>query len=216
MKRVIFTLCVFLSIYCLNGADFLSQEILDSKDLESLAQRAQEDMLDSVFFKDISTPQVIALSDFANLTHFELDIQTLARLPLVSLRDSGKFSLTGAISGNALNADPLLDGIRAQRNKAEFQDIIPNGALLAPTYSLSARISDSLAPLDSGADSKNAQNPQKVRTNLSFIFSITNLKTGLIEWDYIAHISKEAQIEGYYKSQNERACLAGGNGASVK
>ena len=183
MKRVIFTLCVFLSIYCLNGADFLSQEILDSKDLESLAQRAQEDMLDSVFFKDISTPQVIALSDFANLTHFELDIQTLARLPLVSLRDSGKFSLTGAISGNALNADPLLDGIRAQRNKAEFQDIIPKGALLAPTYSLSACISDSLAPLDSGADSKNAQNPQKVRTNLSFIFSITNLKTGLIEWD---------------------------------
>ncbi len=57
-----------------------------------------------------------------------------------------------------------------------------------------------------------------VRAELTFIFSITNLTTGLIEWDYIAHITKSAPLESSYKSPIERACLQQEklNGLSVK
>lgn len=204
MKKFISFLVFFASfLYAESKPSVQDFTLLSNDELKTLSQAVQKDIFDSDFFKDINTPQVIAISDFSNLTHFSLDIQTLARLVLTDLRDSGKFNLTNAISGNALNADPLIDKIRQLRNNEEFKDIIPKNSLLAPTYSLSARISDSII----NTDPKVNQSTQKVRAELSFVFSITNLKTGLVEWDYITHITKDTLLETSYKSLSEYACL---------
>lgn len=44
-------------------------KILSSDELKTLSQSVQKDILDSSFFKEINKPQVIAISDFSNLTY---------------------------------------------------------------------------------------------------------------------------------------------------
>lgn len=153
---------------------------LDSSDISQVASLAGADLASSSFVLDSKDKKrVLAISDFNNVSDFDVDIHLLARELVTEIVNSKSFTLTGAFAGNAFNADPSLDKIRALRNSEEFSDIIPKGSLIAPKYSLSARIGNDIV----------TQGKLNIVT-YSFIFSIVNLETGLVEWDYIERIKK--------------------------
>lgn len=139
-------------------------------DMTQITSLAGADLLESSFIKDSNNKnkKVLMISDFNNLS----DIGLLARELISDMVRSQKFTLTAAISGNAFNANPSLDKIRAMRNNEEFSDIIPKGTLIAPKYSLSARITN---------DTAKQGNLHIV--SYHFIFGIVNLESGLVEWD---------------------------------
>lgn len=174
----IIALCVSL------GSATPSEGTLLSPSLEEIAQFSElagYDLLHSEFAKSSKDEgtKVIAISDFFNLTDFALDSALVARVFLHQIKDSKLFTLTNVIAGNASNADPMLDSIRAMRNNLEFSNIIPKGALLVPKYSLSGRISNDIKELGG-----------KTIVQYNIILSITNLENGLVEWDYVDTIKK--------------------------
>lgn len=193
-------LLILLLLLTLIRAEEASLLSLDSSDITKIAALAGNDMLHSDFAKKDN--KVIAISDFLNKSDFELDISLLARLLIKEMRKDKSLSLTAAISGNALNADPMLDKIRQLRNNSEFSDIIPKNSLIAPTYSLSARIS---------SQAKEMGDMSVVE--YSFIFNITDLHTGLVVWDYIDSVKKIAKMrlpkDFVLESKFGKACMLG-------
>lgn len=163
---------------------YADEFLLNANDIESLASLAGADLSQSRFFQyiDNKTPQIIAISDFNNLSTFDVDTTLLARTLLREITESKHFILTAAIAGNAFNADPMLDSIRAMRNNEEFSDLIPKGTLKAPKYSISGQISSDSA----------TQGKFHIVT-YHIIFSLVNLESGLVEWDYIEHIKKSSK-----------------------
>lgn len=156
---------------------------LNSNDIAQVASLAGADLASSSFVLDSKEKKrILAISDFNNVSDFDVDIHLLARELVSDMTSSKLFALSAAIAGNAFNADPSLDKIRALRNSEEFSDIIPKGSLIAPKYSLSARISNDVV----------TQGKLNIVT-YHFIFSIVNLETGLVEWDYIEHIKKSSK-----------------------
>ncbi|WP_034373611.1 SEL1-like repeat protein [Helicobacter sp. MIT 05-5293] len=156
---------------------------LNSHDISQVASLAEADLMVSPFVLGTKgQKKVLAISDFNDVSDFGIDIHLLARELVAGMLDSQSFTLTAAIAGNAFNADPSLDKIRSLRNNEEFSDIIPKGKLITPRYSLSARISNDIV----------MQNNLNIVT-YHFIFSIVNLETGLVEWDYIEHIKKSSK-----------------------
>ncbi|RDU59198.1 SEL1-like repeat protein [Helicobacter sp. MIT 14-3879] len=160
---------------------------LSYENISQVSSLGAANLMESKFVQDSQTdsgtkPKVLAISDFNNLSDFDIDIQLLARLLLRDIQDSQHFVLTSAIAGNAFNADPMLDKIRAKRNSEKFSDIIPKGMLIAPKYSLSGRITNDTSK----------QGKLNV-VQYHFIFSIVNLENGLVEWDYIEHITKASK-----------------------
>ncbi|MCX2717115.1 hypothetical protein OQH61_05130 [Helicobacter sp. MIT 21-1697] len=180
---------------------------LDSDDISQVASLAGADFMQSAFVRDSKgeKQRVLSISDFNNLSDFDIDIQLLARELVVDMLDSKQFTLSAAIAGNAFNADPMLDKIRTMRNNEEFRDIIPKGSLITPRYSLSARITNDIT----------TQGKLNI-VSYHFIFSIVNLESGLVEWDYIEHIkksSKESLPHLERESPQGRMCRASGAGA---
>lgn len=183
MRCLRFCILVFLfctHIYAQQGKN--NPFTLTFDDMAQITSLAGADLLESSFTKDSKTKKVLMISDFNNLSDFDIDIGLLARELISDMVRSQKFALTAAISGNAFNADPSLDKIRAMRNNEEFADIIPKGTLIAPKYSLSARITNDTTK----------QGSLHI-VSYHFIFSIVNLESGLVEWDYIEHIKKASK-----------------------
>ncbi|MGX2983203.1 hypothetical protein [Helicobacter sp. 23-1045] len=200
MKKVFCIILVFvnLSNLCAESSANLGESFLDESspfflttdDLLSIAELTNADLQNSAFIrtlrKENSTDEIdkaiIAISDFTSTSSYPINIEFLARATLKDILKSKTLNLTTTISGNAMSADKMLDSIRSMRNESEFGDIIPKGLLLSPKYSLSATISSETKAL--GAINS---------VEYSFIFSITNLHSGLVEWDYIERVKKSAK-----------------------
>ncbi len=183
MRGLRFCILVFLfCTYIYAEPNKNSPFVLNFDDISQITSLAGADLLESSFIKDSKTKKVLMISDFNNLSDFDIDIGLLARKIITDTVSSQKITLTAAIAGNAFNADPSLDKIRAMRNNEEFADIIPKGTLIAPKYSLSARITNDTTK----------QGSLHI-VSYHFIFSIVNLESGLVEWDYIEHIKKASK-----------------------
>lgn len=183
MRGLRFCILVFLfCTYIYAEPNKNSPFVLNFDDISQITSLAGVDLLESSFIKDSKTKKVLMISDFNNLSDFDIDIGLLARKIITDTVSSQKITLTAAIAGNAFNADPSLDKIRAMRNNEEFADIIPKGTLIAPKYSLSARITNDTTK----------QGSLHI-VSYHFIFSIVNLESGLVEWDYIEHIKKASK-----------------------
>lgn len=183
MRGLRFCILVFLfCTYIYAESNKNSPFVLNFDDISQITSLAGADLLESSFIKDSKTKKVLMISDFNNLSDFDIDIGLLARKIITDTVSSQKITLTAAIAGNAFNADPSLDKIRAMRNNEEFADIIPKGTLIAPKYSLSARITNDTTK----------QGSLHI-VSYHFIFSIVNLESGLVEWDYIEHIKKASK-----------------------
>lgn len=184
-------------LFCFFSFVFGSLE-LSYDELKVIAKQAEQDLLHSDFSNSIHTPQIIAISDFYNLSDFDIDSGFLASLVLQSMQQSKKFTLTYAISGNAINADKMIDNIRKQRNQAKYSNIIPTQSLLSPTLSLSASIAS-----QAGIEG------DKMFVEYGFIFTITDLITGIVKWDYLATLKKTSSTLAPippYESQYGKMC----------
>ena len=172
------------------------------EELTQFSELASYDLLHSEFVTKGGDKKILAISDFYNLADFTLDSTLLARVFLQHIKDSKVFTLTNAIAGNASNTDPMLDTIRARRNTLEFGDVIPKGALLAPKYSLSGRISSDVKELGS-----------KTIIQYNIILSITNLESGILEWDYVDSIKKtyEGKIPESFFTQTRYGLICSGS-----
>ena len=175
--------------------------MLSHSDISQVVNLGYANLEDSAFMKGSKkSKKVFMISDFNNMSDFDIDITLLAREFMTQMLQSKQFALSGALASNAFDADPSLDRIRALRNNKEFADMIPKGALIAPKYALSARISNDIS----------TQGKFNIIT-YHFIFSVINLENGLVEWDYIEHIkksSKEPLPPLNRESPYGRACVA--------
>lgn len=167
-----------LIFFCSLSLVFASLE-LSYDEIKEVASQTEQDLFHSDFSHSITQPQVIAISDFYNLSDFNLDTGYLATLILQSMQQSKKFTLTYAISGNAINADKMIDNIRQQRNQTKYANTIPIQSLIAPTLSLSARITSRVGIEGS-----------KMFAEYGFVFTITDIITGIVKWDYITTLKK--------------------------
>ena len=192
MKKVFCIFLVIINLCAESSADLdeSSPFFLTTDDLLSIAELTNADLQNSAFIRTLRTQNsadeidkaVIAISDFISTSSYPINIEFLARATLKDILKSKTLNLTTTISGNALNADKMIDSIRSMRNESEFGDIIPKGLLLSPKYSLSAKISSETKAL--GAINS---------VEYSFIFTITDLHSGLVEWDYIERVKKSAK-----------------------
>lgn len=207
MKRVA-TLILLIALYIFPNTQAkqeasLTALSLSTEEIRQISELAGLDLLNSEFVKngDRESKKVIAISDFYNLADFPIDSILLARIFLQTLQDSKVFMLTNAIGGNASNIDPMLDSIRSLRNNKEFSDIIPKNALIAPQYSLSGRISSELKELGT-----------KTLVQYTIILNITNLKNGLIEWNYVDLMKKvyEGKIPNNLSTQTRYGLICNG------
>ncbi len=203
-SKIIYSLLCALCIVCAKAESRLDSSdelLLNASDIAKIASSAGKDLLDSRFATSSTSTQIVAISNFYNLTDFQIDTHSMALLILKNMKDSSKFTLSGAIAGDALDKDPLLDKIRAQRNELEYQEVIPKHSLLVPRYSLSARIS---------AITKSKGNKNAIEYH--FIFSIVDLVNGLVVWDYITDFEKSANAPLPFHQNTEskygKACNA--------
>lgn len=209
MKYIFYVALSFLCVLQVVKAQ-PSDNLSLSPSLEEITQFSElagYDLLHSDFAQGDKGKKIIAISDFYNLTDFALDSALIARVFLQQIKDSQVFSLTNAIAGNASNTDPMLDSIRAMRNNLEFGNVIPKGALLAPKYSLSGRISNDIKELGG-----------KTIVQYNIILSITNLENGLVEWDYVDSIKKtyEGKIpEGFFTQTRYGLICSGSANADI-
>ena len=126
MRYVLWIIALCVSL----GSATPSEGTLLSPSLEEITQFSElagYDLLHSEFAKSSKDEgtKVIAISDFFNLTDFALDSALVARVFLRQIKDSKLFTLTNVIAGNASNADPMLDSIRAMRNNSQRRAASP-------------------------------------------------------------------------------------------
>lgn len=193
------SLCIVVLLCFLQNplhAEIQNTALLTQSDLEQVSQLAGLDLLQSNILESLGK-KVFMLSDCNNVSDFNADMPFMSRLFLATLKENKNFVLSGAIASNAFNADPMLDKIRQMRNNNEFADSIPKGSLIAPQYSISMRLSSNMR-LQKGV----------YIVEYHFIFTLLDLKTGLVEWDFthsITKLSKELPSESL-ESQYGIAC----------
>lgn len=154
---------------------------LDYHDIEKAASDSLQSLLSSSYVRNISrtgSPKVLMISSVINDTMQNIDTDQLTRKITRDMRNSGKFQLTLAVGDNA---DRGISQGRSVRNDEEFDQhtTIEKGTLKAPELSLSGKIVQ-----------KNTKVGSKQRTDYYFLLTLTNLKSGLVEWDDEVNIIK--------------------------
>lgn len=191
--KVIATSCVALSIVgcgggkvsyvdTQNSAEYTSTGI-DYHDIEAAVHKSVQSLLNSDYVMDLEKKQVLAISDVVNDTMQQVDVKGLTSKVARAMRNSGKFQLTNAISGSGGSTDKMIYKSRDLRENDEFDQYTTaeKGTLIAPNLSLSGVIVQ-----------KNTRVGKKQRVDYSFTLTLTNLKTGMVEWDENTHIIKVA------------------------
>lgn len=156
---------------------------IDYHDIETAVHKSVQSLLKSEYVMGLEKKQVLAISDVINDTMQQVDVRGLTSKVARAMRDSGKFQLTSAISGSGGSTDQMIYKSRNLRDNDEFNQYTTEekGTLIAPNLSLSGIIVQ-----------KNTKVGNKQRIDYSFTLTLTNLKTGMVEWDENTHIIKVA------------------------
>lgn len=154
---------------------------LDYHDIEGAAKKSVENLLSSGYVQMLDKKKVVAISDVINDTMQKINIQELTMSITRDMRNSGKFQLTNALAGSGGMKDSMFSTSRELRDNEEFNQktTIEKGQALAPDLSLSGKIVQ-----------RNTSVGNKQRIDYSFLLVLTNLKTGIVEWDDSVHIIK--------------------------
>ena len=172
----IFISCASNATYIKDSAKYTSYGI-DYHDIEKMVDNNAKSLLKSDFVKDLTQSQskkVLAISDIQNDTNQSIDMELLSRKFVCKIRDSKKFILTNAISGNANSIDSMIRDSRGLRNDEEFNQHTTQqkGNLISPNYSLSGKISQRVTRIKND-----------MRIDYQFLLTLTDLKTGTVVWD---------------------------------
>ncbi|PAF52679.1 penicillin-binding protein activator LpoB [Helicobacter sp. 13S00477-4] len=187
---------VFISVLfltgCSSGVKYLDSNDskkytsigLDYHDIEEAANQNVQSLLQSKYIKNLSTakkPKVLAISDVINDTMQDFNTEELTRKITRDMRNSGKFTLTMAMSGSGGSTDKMLNQAREARKNDEFNQytVQEKGNLIAPELSLSGKIVQ-----------KNTKVGSKQRVDYYFLLTLTDIKTGLVVWDNEVNIIK--------------------------
>lgn len=153
---------------------------LDYHDIEKAAQDSINSMLNSQQIKSITSSgkKVLMITDIINDTMQTIDTDQLSRKITRFMRNSGKFSLTLA-QGSKVEKGIAIS--RQARDDEEFDQktTIEKGNLKSAEFALSGKIVQ-----------KNTKVKSKQRTDYFFLLTLTNLKTGEVEWDDEVNIIK--------------------------
>lgn len=127
-----------------------------------------------------SERKVLMISKISNETRQHIDTDLLTKKIRVALSKTGRVVTSTAV-GQGDVEEPGVKTVRDLRSDDEFDGkTLPNkGELKAPRYGLSGKIIENLV-----RDGKNQQ------STISFQLSLTDLKTGLAEWEEEVEISK--------------------------
>lgn len=165
-----------------DSAEYTSAGI-DYHDIEAAVHKSVQSLLNSEYVMSLEKKQVLAISDVVNDTMQQVDVRGLTSKVARAMRKSGKFQLTNAISGSGGQTDNMIYNARDLRDNDEFNQYTTTekGTLIAPNLSLSGIIVQ-----------KNTKVGKKQRVDYSFTLTLTNIKTGMVEWDENTHIIKVA------------------------
>ncbi|RDU71237.1 penicillin-binding protein activator LpoB [Helicobacter aurati] len=158
---------------------------LDYHDIEAAAHKSVQSLLRSQYILslDPTRKKVLAISDVINDTMQQVNVQSLTMNITRTMRNSGKFQLTGAIAGSGGMSDNMIKHARNLRENEEFNQYTTaeKGALIAPELSLSGKIVQ-----------KNTRVGKQQRIDYSFILQLVDIKTGIVQWDEETNIIKVA------------------------
>ncbi|GAB0172872.1 MAG: penicillin-binding protein activator LpoB [Helicobacter trogontum] len=165
-----------------DSAEYTSVGI-DYHDIEAAVHKSVQSLLNSEYVLGLENKQVLAISDVINDTMQQVDVRELTGKVARAMRKSGKFQLTNAISGSGGTTDNMIYNTRNLRENDEFNQYTTTekGTLIAPNLSLSGVIVQ-----------RNTRVGKKQRVDYSFTLTLTNIKTGMVEWDENTHIIKVA------------------------
>jgi penicillin-binding protein activator len=189
MKYVLFLLPLFL-LGCKEPARYVNPEKgegvisvgeINVQDWSSAANHMVNSLKASgIFGPAQSQRKVLMISNIENRTRQVIDTDLLAKKIRVALSKTGRVVTTTAISA-AGSEDKAPKQVRQLREDIEFkQSTVPNtGEMIAPQYSLSGKIIQT-----------DAQAGKNSQSSFTFQMSLTDLKTGLAEWEDETQISK--------------------------
>lgn len=165
-----------------DSAKYTSTSI-DYHDIEAAVHKSVQSLLQSQYVLSLDDKKILAISDVVNDTMQQVDVRGLTSKVARAMRNSGKFQLTNAISGSGGTTDNMINKSRSLRDNDEFNQYTTTekGTLIAPNLSLSGIIVQ-----------KNTKVGKQQRVDYSFTLTLTNLKTGIVEWDENTHIIKVA------------------------
>ncbi|TLE00977.1 penicillin-binding protein activator LpoB [Helicobacter muridarum] len=158
---------------------------LDYHDIEAAAHKSVQSLLTSQYIISIdpTKKKVLAISDVVNDTMQQVNVQSLTMGITRTMRNSGRFQLTGAIAGSGGMSDNMIKNVRSLRDDEEFNQYTTTekGTLIAPELSLSGKIVQ-----------KNTRVGKQQRVDYSFILQLIDIKTGIVQWDEETNIIKVA------------------------
>jgi penicillin-binding protein activator len=133
-----------------------------------------------VFGSPQSKRKVLMISGIENSTRQVIDTDLIAKKIRVALSKTGRVVTTTAVSATG-SEDKAPKQVRELREDVEFKrSTVPNtGEMIAPQYSLSGKILQT-----------NATAGKSTQSTFTFQMSLTDLKTGLAEWEDEVQISK--------------------------
>ncbi|WP_027327233.1 penicillin-binding protein activator LpoB [Helicobacter pametensis] len=191
MKRWVMACCIGLGFYGCGGVKYIDPSAqgyvsagLDFNDLARASSLSVDSLLQSAFVKRLGDEvQVLVISDFINDTMQKIDMNQIARRVARSLRESGKFALSVAMSGSGEREDVMIQRSHQARGNQDYRQstTIAQGNLIAPSYSLSGKVVQ-----------RNSSVEGKQRVDYYFLLSLVDLKSGLVVWDHEVNISKIA------------------------
>jgi len=148
---------------------------LDHRDFTKAADTMIQSLMTSpVVNNKEGKPYVVAISNILNDTMQRIDTDQLIRKVRRDMLNSGKFTITTAVSGKG-EEDKMNTQVRELRKDAEFNQatVQEQGQLIAPDLSLNGKIFQRNIRLDNGDQ----------QVEYYFSLTLTELRTGLSKWE---------------------------------
>lgn len=175
-----------------NGVEGLtSVNSIDAKDWQIAAEACVNSLLKSgVLDRADGRKSIVAITGVLNKTAMHVDTNILTNMVRESILKSGKAVTTTAWTGTGGSEDPATRNVRNLQNDPLFdhRTVQPQGTAIAPDVSVAGEIIQIFA--DAG---------RRHESTFYFHLTVTNLRTGLAEWEDQIQVSKQEQrnIFGY-------------------
>ncbi len=175
-----------------NGVEGLTTvNSVDAKDWQMAAEACVNSMLKSgVLDRADGRKSIVAITGILNKTAVHVDTNILTNMLREAILKSGKAVTTTAWTGTGGSEDPATRNVRNLQNDPLFdhRTVQQQGTAIAPDVSIAGEIIQIFA--DQG---------RKHESTLYFHVTLTNLKTGLAEWEDQFQVSKQEKrsVFGY-------------------
>lgn len=178
--------CASTATYVEPGSDkgIVSVDQINSQDWINAAERLTNSLLQSgVLNRDDGKRFVLMIGRVRNRTTEHIDTDDLIKKIRISLNKSGKVLITTAVGAGGPE-DASSQQVRQLRASREFNQstVIGEGQMIAPDYSLTGKISQSIR-----------RSGRAKQSDYRFELTLTDLRTGLAFWEEEHPISKKGK-----------------------